>query len=130
MKTASEGMSFDEMVVSFSAEVKEVAQQLRALVDDVYPDTVEVVWGKQRSAGYGVGPKKMSEHFCYIAPQTKYVNLGFFHGALLADPNGLLEGTGKALRHVKVHELTAANEPGLRDLLVQSVAERKAVLNR
>lgn len=75
-----------------------------------------------------LGPKKMSEHFCYIAPQTKYVNLGFFYGASLTDPDGLLEGTGKALRHVKVHQLTKANKPGLRNLLIEAVAERKAAL--
>ncbi len=130
MKTVSEGSSFDDMLTSYSEDLQEVAQQLRALVDDVHPDTVEVVWAKQKIAGYGVGPKKMSEHFCYIAPQTKYVNLGFHHGASLADPDGLLEGTGKALRHVKVYELSGANESGLRNLLVKAVAERKTALKK
>jgi hypothetical protein len=32
------------------------------------PGVTEVPWVAQKSAGYGVGPKKMSEHFCYIAP--------------------------------------------------------------
>jgi hypothetical protein len=31
------------------------------------PDVVEVPWPRQRVIGYGVGPKKMSEHFCYVA---------------------------------------------------------------
>lgn len=130
MKTVSKDSSFDEMVASFSTEVQEVTQQLRALVDDVYPDAVEVVWGQQKNAGYGVGPKKMSEHFCYIAPQTTYVNLGFFYGASLTDPDGMLEGTGKALRHVKVHELNEATKSGLRSLLIEAVAERIAALQK
>ena len=129
MKTASAGISFGQMITSFNADVQEVAQQLRVLIDDVYPETVEVVWEKQRIAGFGVGPKKMSEHFCYIAPQTKHVNLGFYYGTALPDPAGLLEGTGKNMRHVKVYELTATLEPSLRNLLIASVAERKVALN-
>ncbi len=46
-------------------------------------------------AGYGIGPKKMSEHFCYIALNEDYVNFGFNQGADLPDPKGLLEGSGK-----------------------------------
>lgn len=38
----------------------------------------------------------------YIADHTKHVNLGFYEGAHLADPDGVLEGTGKSLRHAKV----------------------------
>ena len=34
-------------------------------------------------------------------PSGAYVNVGFFHGAALDDPAGLLEGTGKRMRHVK-----------------------------
>ena len=37
----------------------------------------------------------MSEHFCYHTPQSKHVNLGFYHGAALPDPQILLESTGK-----------------------------------
>jgi hypothetical protein len=48
-------------------------------------------------AGYGIGPKKMSEHFCYIALNEDYVNFGF-------DPKGLLEGPGKMPRHTKIAE--------------------------
>jgi hypothetical protein len=33
---------------------------------------------------------------------TAHVNVGFFLGAQLADPAGLLEGTGKSMRHVKL----------------------------
>jgi hypothetical protein len=33
---------------------------------------------------------------------TAHVNVGFFRGAELSDPNGLLQGTGKFMRHVKL----------------------------
>ena len=40
--------------------------------------------------------------FAYVNAFTAHVNVGFFRGAELADPAGLLEGTGKYMRHVKV----------------------------
>lgn len=39
---------------------------------------------------------------CYIAPLKNGVNLGFYRGARLPDPDQLLGGTGKGLRHIKV----------------------------
>lgn len=40
--------------------------------------------------------------FGYVAAFKHHVNVGFFFGALLPDPSGLLEGTGKRGRHVKL----------------------------
>lgn len=40
--------------------------------------------------------------FGYVNIFKAHVNLGFFQGATLADPAGLLEGAGKRMRHVKL----------------------------
>ncbi len=40
--------------------------------------------------------------FAYVNSFKAHVNVGFFHGAELPDPDGLLEGTGKFMRHVKL----------------------------
>jgi hypothetical protein len=40
--------------------------------------------------------------FGYVNAFTSHVNIGFFYGAALDDPAGLLEGTGKRMRHVKL----------------------------
>ena len=40
--------------------------------------------------------------FGYVNAFTAHVNVGFFLGAWLDDPTGLLEGTGKRMRHVKI----------------------------
>ena len=40
--------------------------------------------------------------FGYVNAFSAHVNVGFFHGAALDDPAGLLEGSGKRMRHVKV----------------------------
>jgi hypothetical protein len=40
--------------------------------------------------------------FAYVNAFTAHVNVGFFRGAEIADPHGLLEGTGRFMRHVKL----------------------------
>ena len=70
----------------------------------------------------------MSEHFCYIGAYRAHVNLGFYYGAELADPLGLMEGTGKKLRHIKVKNIEKVDQPALRDIIQDSLEERKAAL--
>jgi hypothetical protein len=122
--------TFDDAVSEASIYVREIALRLRELIVEVYPDVVEVPWPKQRIIGYGVGPKKMSEHFCYIGAFRAHVNLGFYYGAQLADPEHLLQGTGKKLRHVKVREVEEVDRPALRQLLQLALDERKEFLGK
>ena len=55
--------------------------------------------------------------FCYIGPQKSWVNLGFYRGVDLPDPEGLLEGTGKGLRHVKVKKAEDIHTDTLQQLV-------------
>ena len=109
--------TFEEVISKASPEMQEVAVAARNLLIEVMPYLTEVPWGQQKIAGYGVGPKKMSEHFCYIAPFKKHVNLGFFYGSDLDDPKGLLEGSGKELRHIKLWSLDDVKQPAVEKLV-------------
>jgi hypothetical protein len=111
----SEG--FDEILAGTDPRVRDLATWTRALIRGVMPDVVEVPWTRQRIVGYGVGPKKMSEHFGFIAVHKNHVNLGFNYGSELPDPEGLLHGTGKLLRHVKITSPEDLSNPALRRLL-------------
>ena len=115
---------FDEIVSKVSPHARELAKQARDLIRSVYPAVVEVPWPKQRVIGYGVGPKKMSEHFCYISVSKDHVNLGFMYGAELPDPQKLLEGSGKLLRHVRITKPEQLAQPALRELLMVATMHR------
>lgn len=108
---------FEEIVSKASPEVAALARRADALIAEVMPDVVKVAWPKQNIIGYGVGPKKMSEQYCYIALLKERINLGFYYGADLADPKHLLEGTGKALRHIKINGLEQLENPAVRELI-------------
>jgi len=55
--------------------------------------------------------------FAYVAVFKAHVNVGFFRGAALPDPRGLLEGAGKRMRHVKLKRGVASDEAALEQLL-------------
>ena len=46
--------------------------------------------------------EKLSDAFCHIPIYDKHLNLGFNKGTLLKDPNKLLQGTGKLIRHIPI----------------------------
>src|SRR6516225_2732468 len=51
--------------------------------------------------------------FAYTNAFTSHVNVGFFHGAALPDPAGLLQGAGRFMRHVKLRPGTATDSAAL-----------------
>lgn len=108
---------FEEILASANPHARELARGARTLIEEVYPRVIEVPWPKQRVIGYGVGPKKMTEHFCYISVSRDHINIGFMYGAELPDPEHLLGGTGKLLRHVRITETRQLSDPALRKLL-------------
>lgn len=55
--------------------------------------------------------------FAHVAAFKAHVNVGFFHGATLADPAGLLQGTGKAMRHVRLRPGEPVDDAALRALI-------------
>ena len=76
---------------------------LRALVEPWFaamhgcgPDVTEILHDGMPTACVG------DAAFAYVAAFTTHASIGFFHGASLPDPAGLLEGSGKRMRHVKL----------------------------
>lgn len=120
--------TFADLMAITEPAMRPIAERLREIVVDVDPDTVEVVRLGDRAATYGVGPKKMSEGYAYILPYKNWVNLGFYKGAELPDPAGVMEGTGKKLRHVKVRSADDAGRPEFRALIEEALVERRKAL--
>jgi hypothetical protein len=130
MKDEATHGSFDDIMAMADDAMRPICLRLRALIVSLHKDACEIVWPKHRIASYGVGPKKMTEHYAYIGVQKSHVNLGFYHGAMLPDADGLLEGTGKKLRHLKIRSLDVAESRAVRALLKTAIAERRDRLSK
>jgi hypothetical protein len=125
MRTDTRLGTYDDVLALAEGPVARLLRATRDLVVSLDPDTVEVPRPGEKSVAYGLGPKKMSEAYVYLMPQKGYLNLGFYHGADLADPDGLLEGTGKALRHVKLASLDEVGSRAVRRLIETAIDERR-----
>ena len=64
--------------------------------------------------------------FAYVNVFTSHVNVGFFNGAALKDPAGLLQGTGKRMRHVKLKPGIEIDSSALKALIQDSYLDMKA----
>ena len=119
--------SFDDIVALAPAQ-EAVLRALRALAFELHPRLVEVSRPGDRAVSWGWGAKKMSEAYAFALPYRSHVNLGFYRGAALPDPDGLLRGTGKAMRHVQVRDIEDVAVPGLRALMLAAREERRVAL--
>ena len=67
--------------------------------------------------------------FAYVAVFSAHANVGFFHGAALKDPAGLLQGSGKRMRHVKLIPGQRLNAAALANLIDAAYRDIKARLD-
>jgi hypothetical protein len=106
--------SFAEIIAESPAAIQELARAVRDLIYDVLPQTVEVVWPRQGSVGWGTG----------VMPFKGHITLGFYHGGELPDPRGLLPEAGGrqvggtlTMRSLRITSLEQVRDPALRTLI-------------
>jgi hypothetical protein len=119
--------AFNGVIAESSDEVRVLARAVRDLVYEVLPQTVEVIWPRQGSVGWGTGPRKFTEQFAYLMPFKGHVTLGFYRGGELPDPAGLLPDSGGSqvsgslsMRSLKITSLEDVRRPELRALVEAS----------
>jgi hypothetical protein len=119
--------AIDEFLVRYTPEMQAISQRLRAIVMEAMPEGQEVLYADQNHIGYSF-TGKANDRVLYICPMKDYVRLGFMRGTQLPDPEHLLVGEGKWLRHIKVRTLDAANQPALKALVDAAWTYAKAQL--
>ncbi|MBX3586663.1 MAG: DUF1801 domain-containing protein [Ramlibacter sp.] len=102
--------------------LRPLAQQWFAAMRACGPDVVELLHDGHPTACVQDAP------FGYVNTFTAHVNVGFFTGAALQDPCGLLEGTGRFMRHVKLRPGVPVDEPALQALIAAAYADIQARL--
>ena len=115
------GNQLDAFLALFSRETRENVLCLRTLILEVFPQAVEEIDPKSRIVAYGFTQKSYKGWVCAIQPHMKHVNLIFSEGTQIPDPTGLLTGTGKQARHVKIRSEAETQNPALRQLLEEAL---------
>lgn len=87
----------------YDREIRELALQLRALVLEEMAPCYENIYDAYSAVAIGYGTSdRLRDGIFHIAVYSKHVNLGFNDGATLADPKGILQGSGNQIRHIPI----------------------------
>jgi hypothetical protein len=117
------------MTAALEALLKKCTPEMAALAARVLvklrkrlPGAVEFVYDKPKSLVVGFGPtERPSDAILSIEVYREWLNLYFLDGAVLPDPDGLLEGAGKRVRHIKVRDDRVLDDPRVLALMDDAV---------
>lgn len=118
-------LALDAFLAPCTADVRDLALRARAVIRAAFPAAVEMLDEPARLIAYGTD-RTYRGLVCGLALQRGYVNLMFARGAELPDPAGLLQGTGRRARHVKLRRAEDVEQPAVAALLAAALARHGA----
>ena len=111
-------------LASYDPHVTDLTLALREVVLEEAPDAIEsIVQGYAVAIGFSFTGKPVKDGFCHIVSYSSYVNLGFNRGALLPDPNRILMGKGKMIRHITIRDQKELQRPFVRRYLQAAIEQ-------
>src|ERR1700749_330387 len=111
---------------AYDRPISDLALALRESILEEAPNASESIYRVYTVAIWFGFTGKMKDMFCYITTHGKHVNLGFPRGATLPDLNRVLEGEGKAMRHIKFASERDLDRPFVRRY-IQAAIEQVAM---
>ncbi len=115
--------AIDRWLQQRPAELATIAQHWFALMRNCGEDVRELLHDGHPTACVG------DAAFGYVNVFTAHVNVGFFRGAELADPNGLLQGTGTFMRHVKLGPAYRVDSLALAQMIAAAYSDMRVRLS-
>lgn len=113
-KRAARPSTVDAYVQTLPPPMQAMVNRIRALVAAASPEAIEAFkWAQPVYEASGP--------FAYLRAHQSHLNFGFWRGALLEAPEGLLEGTGTRMRHLKIAAPTDIDDETFKDLVRQAV---------
>ena len=110
-----------DLLKRYDRGIQELTIALRQLVlEELAPCCEYILEVYTVALHYGPTHKMMKDGICYIAVGRDHVNLGFLHGSDLHDPQRILEGAGKQMRHIKIRNLSDLFRPAIRAYLQEA----------
>jgi hypothetical protein len=114
------GMTVDEFVAGkVLPEFRPVVAAIRKVMKESTPDAREVI-------SYGIPMYGMKRPVAWINPGKTGITLGFRQGASFADRYGLLRGTAKHAKHVRMKNVGEVNVPALKHYIKQALTLDKS----
>ena len=118
-------MALARMLGDRPDELSELVLGIRRAIVELAPGCSELLYHTYAVSNVFTFTGKLGQAFIHIAAYAAHVNLGFNFGARLDDPESLLDGTGKLIRHIRIDDLRTLQVAGVRSLMHQAIEAGK-----
>jgi hypothetical protein len=122
MRKKTAGQELEGFLSKYTPEIASLARKILAKMRTRLPGAIELVYDNYNALAIGFGPtERASEAIFSIAVFPRWVSLFFFNGAKLDDPEKILEGGGKAIRHIVLEDPATLDRPAVKALMKQAL---------
>jgi hypothetical protein len=122
-QTAAARADLAIFIAKFTPEIGALIRSVLARMRARLPGAVEFVYDNYNALVIGYGPtERPSEAWFSVVAYPRRVNLFFLQGARLADPDGLLQGDGNQVRHIRLESAETLGTRGVRALMTRAIA--------
>lgn len=121
---------FERLLLANDANLATTYIKLREKLLQIAPNANELLYNSHALTIAFSLSDKLGDAFCHLPIYTSHINLGFNQGAHLHDKSGLLQGSGKTIRHIKMQKEEDFNEDVIalvKDAIALSESRQKSV---
>ncbi|HTH24721.1 MAG TPA: DUF1801 domain-containing protein [Vicinamibacterales bacterium] len=112
----------DKIIAKQPPEMAKLTRAVLAKLRPRFPGAVEMVYDKKRGMVVGFCPdERASNVINSIGVYSKWINLYFFEGDTLPDPEGMLQGTGAIVRNIRVTAAADLDRPAVKALMAEAL---------
>jgi hypothetical protein len=116
----------DGFLAKFTPEIEKMARACLKKMRARLPGAFELVYDNYNALAFGFAPsERASEAIFSIALYPRWVSLFFLQGAKLADPHGVLKGSGNRVRHVVLNSPADLDRPEIWELMALARLDAK-----
>jgi len=131
MVPASPAAQLNAMIARFDPAIQKVVRQARTRLRKRLPAAIELVYDNYNALAIGYGSsEKRDDWIVSLAVYARGVNLYFIYGVALADPHGLLLGSGSQGRFIRLESADMLDRREIDDLIEAAVAETDTPLSK
>jgi hypothetical protein len=124
------GADLDRIIAKQPTAMAKLTRQVLAKIRPRLPGAVELVYDKKRSLVIGFCPdERASNAIISIATYSNWINLYFFEGGTLPDPEGILRGTGSVVRSIRITDAADVDRPAVKALIAAALRRADPPLN-
>jgi len=129
MSGPSPESQIEPLVAKYSPEVATHLQEARNGLRSLFPRGFELVFDNYNALVFAISPtEQASDAFISVAGYPRWVTLFFLYGSELHDPLGLLEGSGKQVRSIRLTTPASLGSSEVKALIEQAVRPHRPAL--